>query len=74
MNEIAKVTKRQQKHSCVCGIVLSTPLTGSVTTKAMMYVINMTLTYSTFLLVFVSASEKGFNHHCCGLSCTHNSV
>ena len=39
---------------CVCGIVLSTALTGSVTTKAMIYVIDMSIGYSTCLLVFVS--------------------
>ena len=39
---------------CVCGIVLSTALTGLVTTKALMYVIDMSLAYSTYLLAFVS--------------------
>ena len=39
---------------CVCGIFFSTALTGSVTRKAMVYVIHTSIAYSTFLLVFVS--------------------
>ena len=39
---------------CVGGIVLSTAHAGSVTAKAILYVINMSIIYSTCLLVFVS--------------------
>ena len=39
---------------CVGGIVLGTALTGSVTTKAIIYVINMSVLYSMLLLVSVS--------------------